>query len=131
MLFEVATPLPRRIGTRLIETIITDYISVADIFDEEAIGNVLYDIESYDGNKRDINNWIYSAKSLTFYSILELIRNYTDENDILSELVRLEEDFSPFVNYLDSHFNNIIDQVDLKASQQEIIDQTFLLLDSN
>lgn len=86
------------------------------------------DIKSYDGDITDVNSWFHSTISLTFYKVLEGLEEFIEENIedeeenslAIEKLEELRDDFSPFINYLDSWFNNILDEIDLTEDHEEV-----------
>ena len=94
------------------------------------------DIQGYNGDATDINNWIYSAISLSFYHVINETRGHIeandDYNDIADDLLylidELENNFSPFINYMDSWYNNILDEIDLTQAIDLVIDEIIYIL---
>lgn len=103
------------------------YILIANEFGID-IEDVKEDMSSYEGDILDINNWFYSTISLTFYSIMEGLGEYVQDNIededvvdfLLDKIEELKDNFSPFINYLDSWYNNILDNIDLTQEADNI-----------
>ena len=88
-------------------------------------------IEGINGDKTDINTWIYSTINLTFYKVIEALREHIvdtmdaeDERlqDIEYYIDKLEDEFSPYINYMDSWYSNILDNIDLDNKRDRILD---------
>lgn len=103
------------------------YILIANEFGID-IEDVKEDMSNYEGNVLDINNWFYSTISLTFYSIMEGLGEYVQDNIededvvdfLLDKIEELKDNFSPFINYLDSWYDNILDNIDLTQEVDNI-----------
>ena len=88
-------------------------------------------IEGINGDKTNINTWIYSTINLTFYKVIEALREHIvdaidgeDEQlqDIEYYIDNLEDEFSPYINYMDSWYSNILDNIDLDNKRDRILD---------
>jgi len=94
-------------------------------------------IENNYMNVTDINSWFHGVMSLMFYKIVNTIRNILDEDDeehreLLNKLQEWEDDFSPYINYLDSWFNNPLDEIDWKSveTSEDLINKVIEILKS-
>lgn len=65
--------------------------------------DVIDRIESFGGDKTDINNWIRSTFELAAYNFLDKVQDYANENEI--EFDKDEIEVEVFCNYLDSFLN--------------------------
>ena len=103
-----------------------EFLDEAENFDIY-ISDVREDIINCGGDITDINDWIYSVKVLTFNAVMDELEAYVEENiedneDLLNEIENLRDNFSPFINYLDSHFNNLLDDIDLTDDKVKIFE---------
>ena len=48
--------------------------------------------------------------------------NIDDNEDLLNEIENLRDNFSPFINYFNSHFNNLLDDIDLTDDKVKIFE---------
>lgn len=101
--------------------------------------DVRNDISNYCGDVTDINSWIYSTMSLTFYAIMDrlvkYIEYYIDDEDkkeyLLSEVDELRDNLDIYVNCLDSFYNNVLDDVDLSKDVDDICEDIINILLEN
>lgn len=101
-----------------------EFLDEAENFDIY-ISDVREDIINCGGDITDINDWIYSVKVLTFNAVMDELEAYVEENiddneDLLNEIENLRDNFSPFINYFNSHFNNLLDDIDLTDDKDKI-----------
>lgn len=97
-----------------------DYIEVAkkfDIYPED----IKEDIKGYDGDVTDINAWFYSSITLIFYEIRDELKKSTDDGELLEKIEEMEDNFNPFINYMDSWFNNFLDDIDFNQDKEKIL----------
>ena len=88
-------------------------ISVDDISDQ---------IENNGCNKTDINSWFYVTIESIFYRFLNDFKKWTkkkypliyDGCGVEDLIYDFECDFNPYINYLDSWFNNELDNYDFE-----------------
>ena len=103
-----------------------EYVNIAEKWniDIDAIKNY---IENNGDKLSDINAWFYSTISLIFYNIMDRVQDYInieleEEADLLMEKwQKVQNEFAPFINYLDSWFGNFFDEIDLIGNEEEII----------
>jgi len=119
-------------GYRDVEKL-NEYLTICDIF-RIYIDDVAGSVERI-GNTTDVNTWIYSAIDMSFWEILRQLEEYIEDevflknnpgianklDDILDYIDDLRDNFTPFVNYLDSHYNNILDYINYDTYDTEKI----------
>lgn len=104
-----------------------EYLNTAENYhiDMEQLND---DIDSmgYEKSQIDINTYFYSAISCIFYTVLNNVQEYADDNLKLDNLQRisdyiegLKDNFSPFINCLDSWYNNIFDNMTLSGDVEQ------------
>lgn len=91
-----------------------------------SVSDVLNDIESLGENEKlNINSWFYSVLNSLFYVIMDefegWVNNLEEKKDYLSKIEKLKDEFSPFINYLDSSFNNLLGEVDITDENKETV----------
>lgn len=101
-----------------------EFLDEAENFDIYT-SDVREDIINCGGDIAEINDWIYSVKVLTFNAVMDELEAYVEENieaneDLLNEIENLRDNFSPFINCFDSHFNNLLDDIDLTDDKDKI-----------
>lgn len=83
----------------------------------------LYDvvqfIEDLGLNKYDINEWFYAVLSLIHDEVLNYVDDRLSKDDedyemLMSKIRQLGDKFDPYINYLDSSFNDLLDEVNLE-----------------
>jgi uncharacterized coiled-coil DUF342 family protein len=84
-----------------------------------------------EGDIADINNWFYVAIHEIFYAIMDEVRNVTEDEEILKKIEELENNFNPYINYMDSWFNNLLDEIDFTKDKEEIIEEVIRELRAN
>jgi len=94
------------------------------ISEAEKIGVTLDDIKDYVEdleNKTDINTWIYATLNCIFQKTCDLLKEEFPEKESIIE--SWEDDYSPFINYLDSWQNNELDEIDFDSNnwKEELI----------
>mgnify|MGYP006441745873 CR=1 FL=1 len=100
---------------RLLDTL-EDYGLSAD--------DVMEDIKDSGLEVDEINNWIYSIMHLLNTKIFSEFEHYVETNDKDPELIDLaseqQDSMSPYTNCVDSHFNNVLDNISFPSSPNEI-----------
>ena len=99
------------------------YIKIAEKFNIYP-EDIKEDIREYQGDATDINSWLYSVISAIFYKITQEIREIANENkdtELLERIDELENEFNPFINYMDSWFSNFLDNIDFNQDKQKIL----------
>jgi hypothetical protein len=98
-----------------------EYIEIAkkfDIFPDD----IIEDIKSYEGDVTDISTWFYSSITLIFYEIIDELEKSTDDSDLLEKIQKLRDNFDPYINYMDSWFNNCLDDIDFNQDREKILE---------
>lgn len=75
-------------------------------------------------NKVEFNELVYILMEHIFNAVMDEVEQYageTEDKKLLKQVKDLRDNFSPFLNYIDSWFNNLLDEVDLEQSRDEII----------
>ena len=75
-------------------------------------------------NKVEFNELVYILMEHIFNAVMDEVEQYAEETEdkkLLQRVEDLRDNFSPFLNYIDSHFNNLLDEVDFEQSRDEII----------
>ena len=83
------------------------------ISEAEKIGVTLDDIkDNVDefGNRTNINYWFDAVLSCIFQKTCNLLKEEFPEKEFI--IKSWEDDYSPFINYLDSWHNNELDEID-------------------
>ena len=71
----------------------------------------------------DINSLFMVLFDRVFFEVLaELRARFDEDDDLLEALDALEGDYAPFINYLDSWFNNIFDEIMDDMNLSEVAD---------
>jgi len=77
----------------------------------------------------DIQAWIGQLLDDIFNQVTDrfeeyIIDTYSEEEQepILLKLEKFKENFSPYINYMDSWFNNLMDEVDFEKNENEIFE---------
>ena len=96
---------------------LVDYLNNA-----ERLGIELEDIvnDAEEIGKLDANALIYVTFDQIFFRtvdyLLDSLGEYIDSEDleekVMDYLEEMKDNFSPFINFLDSHFDNLLDQID-------------------
>lgn len=97
------------------------------------IDEIRDNIASFEGDITDINAWLYSVVSLLFYRITDELSDYVENldlkpyiKDLISNYIEdLRDNFCPYINCLDTWFNNILDEIDLTQSKSQILKDLF------
>lgn len=100
-----------------------DYIKTAEKF-KISSDDIKEDIRSYEGDATDINYWFYSTITLIFYEVMREIRVIAEKNgdaELIDKTEYLENNFDPFINYMDSWFGNCLDDIDFNQGKEEIL----------
>lgn len=85
-------------------------------------------IDGLEMNKIDMNTWFYAAIDTLFHNIVSHLQSdYELTDDEISYIHRMEDNFGPYINYLDSWFDNIFDEIDFE-SDTPIYDQAYDLV---
>lgn len=84
---------------------------------------ILEDIREIENDPTDINSWIYSTMSLLFYKIMDKVEKATYDKNIIKKVEKIREEFSPYVNAMDSWFNNFLDEINLQNTKDVIIEE--------
>lgn len=84
---------------------------------------ILEDIREIENDPTDINSWIYSTMSLLFYKIMDKVEKTTYDKNIIKKVEKIREEFSPYVNAMDSWFNNFLDEINLQNTKDVIIEE--------
>jgi hypothetical protein len=85
--------------------------------------NLIDDME----NPADINEWIYTLMGAIFYTIMDEVRKYIvnkNSDYLVHQSRRLEtlyDNFEPHINYYDSRFNNMLDNINLLRPKMEVV----------
>jgi len=62
----------------------------------------------------DVNSWIFVGMDRINSAIFDLIaEDESFDEAIRDKAAELRDDFSPFINFMDSHFNNVLDEFSL------------------
>lgn len=99
------------------------YLGIATMFDVdiEEIRRFIKDIE---GDMTDINTWLFATVNCAFYAIMNAVRDEIEGDEELEEKIQeLIDNFDPFINYMDTWFNNILDDVNFDNSKTEVIQE--------
>ena len=101
-------------GSNDVDTML-DYLNVANILDI-GMDEIVKDMKQ-NGTDIDVNTVIYSSINIIFNTIMDYVEEsldeYTKTHKKLSEKVdRIRQNFEPYVNCADSHFNNYLDEID-------------------
>jgi hypothetical protein len=82
-----------------------------------------------DNDLTDINVWINQLLDDLFNQVTDqfeeyIIDTYSEEEQepILEKLETLKQEFNPIINYMDSWFNNLMDEVDFEKSEDDIFE---------
>jgi len=87
------------------------------------------EIESIGFDKIDTNTYFYVVIDRLFNLICqELEENINLSREEKKSLENLKDNFNPFINCLDSWFNNVFDELDLSLSKEEILNNAKKLL---
>jgi hypothetical protein len=81
-----------------------------------------------DDKVTDANNLYYVVIDRLFYSIIGELENLKLTKKQKNKINVLKDNFSPFINCLDSWFNNIFDELDLSKEKDDIIQDAIKLL---
>lgn len=84
---------------------------------------ILEDIREIENDPTDINSWIYSTMSLLFYKIMDEVEKEIYDKNIIKKVEKIREEFSPYVNAMDSWFNNFLDEINLQNTKDVIIEE--------
>ncbi len=83
-------------------------------------------VEELSSKPSDVNTWIYCVHYMIFYKVIDEANSitndfpYTIESIIRGILDGMSDDFSPYINYLDSSFGNLLDDVNLDQSLEDV-----------
>lgn len=98
--------------------------------DENHAGDLADKIEEIDGKPLEVNSWFWAVMELWFFAICDAVEKHVDDNfseeeakEIKAKLEKLKDDFSPFINCLDTHFNNCFDELDYFPGNDEPRDE--------
>ena len=80
-------------------------------------------------DKAEVNAWFYAFISLMFERLIEDIIAMFDSKKIKRACEKLKDKFSPYINYLDSWFNNSFDEIDWDMDKDNIICQAVKLIE--
>ena len=110
-------------------------VEVAENFGVE-IDEIKEGIEEFSNDNTaflDINNWIYSTMTLTFNEVMRGLEQYIEETpknmedliieereEIKNKIEELKDNFSPFINCIDSWYDNLLDNIDLTRHTEEV-----------
>ncbi len=105
--------------------------------DLEKVGGDIEDakefVEDIGADNTEINHWFYAVIDRIFYLVLdkareevEKIESEDEKEDLKSKLKDLEDNFSPYTNYMDSWFNNCLDGIDFE--RDDYVEQLIKLL---
>ena len=99
-------------------TALERYLTIADLW-----GISIYDIadtiEFTNGDKTKINDWFYTVIELIFSTVMKEVQEVHPELE--TKIEKLNDNFLPFINYLDSWFNNFLDDVELYDEKEKVI----------
>jgi predicted ribosome quality control (RQC) complex YloA/Tae2 family protein len=84
---------------------------------------ILENIKEIENDPTDINSWIYSTMSLLFYKIMDEVEKEIYDKNIIKKVEKIREEFSPYVNAMDSWFNNFLDEINLQNTKDVIIEE--------
>jgi len=97
---------------------LSNYIDTAKELDID-IEDIKEDIRGFDGDILEINNWFYSTISQIFHTHISNFEEWVQaeypliyKNKIDDILIDLEDNFSPFINCLDSWYSNVYDELE-------------------
>ena len=96
--------------------------------------NIRDNIKDMGGDLTNINAWFYSVIDFTFYEVMKEFESYIKErfnNDsfqdeyinIVEKIGNTKDNFSPFINYLDSWYSNLFDSMDLGKDHNEVLQE--------
>lgn len=97
-----------------------EYLEIAQKFNID-IYDIREDIKGYGGDITDINSWFYSVINFIFNNVMDEVEKSTDDKTILEKVDELRNNFSPYINYMDSWFDNFLDNIDLNQDKENII----------
>jgi len=82
---------------------------------------ILDEIESIEGDKTEINTWIFISLQMSAYNFLNDVEYYAENNNIKFDIDAIDVD--PFVNYLDSFLNGnkLNSEIDISDHSDENI----------
>ena len=72
----------------------------------------------------EINTWYHTTLTLIFYQInINIKRTHKDNAELMGDIRKLEQNFSPYINALASSFSNCFDYIDFEKTSEEIVKQ--------
>jgi len=77
-----------------------------------SIDDVKEEIEEFNGDTSNINNWFYAVIELIFWNVTNKLFEQTDDENLKYEIETMQDNFSPYINYMDSWFDNDLDNID-------------------
>jgi len=102
-----------------------EYFDIAKLYDIE-VSDIRENIQDDGYNISDINQWFYYTIRSIYFDFCSEFQEYTEkEYPLIHKNFRIEEalqeaqdDFNPYINYLDSWFSNELDEMDLGNKEE-------------
>ncbi len=103
---------------------------IGDKYDHRAISFIKSAIAiEHEFPVTEINTWYHTTLTLIFYHITTNIkRTHKDNAELMSSVIKLEQNFSPYINALASSFSNCFDYIDFEKPSEEILKQVITSL---
>ena len=103
--------------------VLENWLNVAEKFGI-TLDEIKEELEHEEMDKTDINSWYYMTMYLITEAITDEIFEVVDGDErIMEKANKLTFNFEPYINCMDSHFNNILDEVDFTKDKEEIIEE--------
>lgn len=103
--------------------VLENWLNVAEKFGI-TLDEIKEELEHEEMDKTDINSWYYMTMYLITEAITDEIFEVVDGDErIMEKANKLTFNFEPYINYMASHFNNILDEVDFTKDKEEIIEE--------
>jgi hypothetical protein len=88
-------------------------------------------IGDFAGDTTNLNDWIYACIHKLFYTIFYEVEKYIKDKKLLQKIEHIKDNFDPYVNYMDSWFNNFLDEINLDDDPEEVIKEIIKYLKNN
>jgi hypothetical protein len=113
------------IGYLDLKSLLPYYECLKRFEDDISIIDLLNDMDL----KLDTNNIYFVIIDKLFYFICNELENLEDiKKNELKNIEKLKDNFSPFINCLDSWFNNVFDELNLGLDKDELIEEARKLI---
>lgn len=111
--------------------VLENWLNVAEKFGI-TLNEIKEELKNDEMDITDINSWYYMTMYLITEAITDEIFEVTEGNEeIMEKANKLTFNFKPYINYADSHFNNILDEIDFAKNKEEIVNEVIKKLRRN